>query len=40
MIQPRHIQANGVRLNVVEHEGDGPTLVLAPGLTANDIIFP
>jgi pimeloyl-ACP methyl ester carboxylesterase len=31
----RYIEANGVRLHYLDHGGDGPVLVLAPGLTAN-----
>ncbi len=28
-------QVNGIRLHYLDHQGDGPTLVLMPGLTAN-----
>ena len=31
----RYIEANGVRLHYLDHGGDGPVLVLVPGLTAN-----
>jgi pimeloyl-ACP methyl ester carboxylesterase len=31
----RTIETNGIRLHLVDHGGDGPVLVLAPGLTAN-----
>jgi len=31
----RHIVANGVRTHLIDRAGDGPVLVLAPGLTAN-----
>jgi len=31
----RYLAANGIRLHYVEHEGDGPTLLLLHGLTAN-----
>lgn len=33
------VETNGIRLHVVDHGGDGPTLVLAPGLTANARFF-
>ena len=29
------LEANGIRLHFIDHAGDGPALVLAPGLTAN-----
>jgi len=31
----RTITTNGIRLHVLDHGGEGPVLVLAPGLTAN-----
>jgi len=31
----RFIETNGIRLHYLDHSGTGPTLVLAPGLTAN-----
>ncbi len=31
----RFVEANGLRLHYLEHEGDGPTLVLLHGLSAN-----
>lgn len=31
----RYIETNGVRIHLIDHEGDGPVLVLAPGLTSN-----
>ncbi len=31
----RRIPTNGIELNVVDHGGEGPVLVLTPGLTAN-----
>ena len=31
----RHLDVNGIGVHVIDHPGDGPTLVLAPGLTAN-----
>ena len=31
----RTVETNGIRLHCVDHGGDGPVLVLAPGLTAN-----
>ena len=35
----RTINTNGVRLHFLDHGGDGPVLVLAPGLTANSHSF-
>ena len=29
------IRANGLQLHYLEHSGDGPLIVLLPGLTAN-----
>lgn len=31
----RYVETNGIRLHYLEHSGPDPTLVLAPGLTAN-----
>ena len=31
----RYVETNGIRLHYLDHAGDGPTLVLAPGLSAN-----
>jgi len=31
----RYASTNGIRLHYLDHPGDGPVLVLAPGLTAN-----
>lgn len=31
----RYATTNGIRLHYLDHPGEGPTLVLAPGLTAN-----
>ena len=31
----RYVETNGIRLHYLDHAGAGPTLVLAPGLTAN-----
>ena len=31
----RYVDTNGIRLHYLEHDGDGPTLVLMHGLTAN-----
>ena len=31
----RYAETNGIRLHYLDHAGPGPTLVLAPGLTAN-----
>jgi pimeloyl-ACP methyl ester carboxylesterase len=33
------VETNGIRLHYLERPGDGPTLVLAPGLTANVHFF-
>ncbi|MFZ0492976.1 MAG: alpha/beta hydrolase [Acidimicrobiia bacterium] len=33
------IDTNGIRLHYVEHPGDGPTLLLFPGLNANAVFF-
>ena len=30
-----YVETNGIRLHYLDHGGDGPSLVLAPGLTAN-----
>ncbi len=30
-----YVEANGIRLHFLEHAGDGPTIILLPGLTAN-----
>lgn len=38
-MESRMIGTNGIRLHVVDHGGDGPTLVLMPGLTANARFF-
>ena len=35
----RHVVANGVRTHLIDRAGDGPVLVLAPGLTANSHSF-
>lgn len=35
MSQDLYIEANGIRHHVIDHAGDGPVLVLAPGLTSN-----
>lgn len=35
----RYLDVNGIRVHVIDHVGDGPTLVLAPGLTANSHSF-
>lgn len=29
-------KSNGIRCHLVDHGGDGPTLLLTPGLTANE----
>ena len=31
----RYVETNGIRLHYLEHAGDGPTLILAPGLSAS-----
>jgi len=33
------VDTNGIRLHYVEHPGDGPTLLLFPGLNANAVFF-
>lgn len=33
------VEANGITLHYVDHPGDGPTIVLLPGLTANASFF-
>jgi pimeloyl-ACP methyl ester carboxylesterase len=35
----RFIDTNGIRLHYVEHPGDGPTVLLFPGLNANAVFF-
>ena len=35
----KYVETNGIRLHYLEHPGDGPTLVLTPGLTANAHFF-
>ena len=35
MTRDGFVETNGIRLHYIEHEGDGPTLVLAHGLSAN-----
>ena len=31
----RYVETNGIRVHLIDHEGDGPVLALAPGLTSN-----
>lgn len=31
----RFVETNGITIHYLEHDGDGPTLILLPGLTAN-----
>ncbi len=38
-MKSRHIQTNGIRLHFLDVPGDGPTLILTPGLTANSHFF-
>jgi pimeloyl-ACP methyl ester carboxylesterase len=38
-VSDRYVDTNGIRLHYLEHPGPGPTLVLAPGLTANAHAF-
>lgn len=33
------VETNGIRLHYLDHPGDGPTLLLVPGLTANCHVF-
>ncbi len=39
MSTSRFVEANGIRLHYLEHEGSGPTLLLAHGLSANAHFF-
>ena len=39
MSESRFVEANGIRLHYLDHGGDGPTLVLAHGLSANARFF-
>lgn len=38
-MRDRYIESNGIRLHYREHPGEGPTLVLTHGLTANACFF-
>ena len=38
-MRSRFMETNGIRLHVVDHGGDGPVVLLAPGLTANARFF-
>lgn len=38
-MESRFVETNGIRLHIIDHGGDGPTLILAPGLTANAHFF-
>ena len=31
----KYVETNGIRLHYLDHPGEGPTLILMPGLTAN-----
>lgn len=35
----RYVDANGIRIHLIDHGGGGPPLVLAPGLTSNCRVF-
>ena len=35
IVSDGYVETNGIRLHYLDHGGDGPVLVLAPGLTAN-----
>jgi pimeloyl-ACP methyl ester carboxylesterase len=35
----RYVEANGIRQHFIDYPGDGPTLILTPGLTANARFF-
>ncbi len=39
MSTSRFVEANGIRIHYLEHDGDGPTLVLTHGLSANAHFF-
>jgi len=38
-MRSQFVETNGIRLHFVDHGGGGPTLILAPGLTANARFF-
>lgn len=38
-MESRFVDTNGIRLHVIDHGGDGPVLILTPGLTANARFF-
>jgi N-formylmaleamate deformylase len=38
-VQGRHLLANGIRLHFLEHAGDGPALILLPGITSPAITW-
>jgi pimeloyl-ACP methyl ester carboxylesterase len=35
----KYVETNGIRLHYLDHAGDGPTLLLFPGLNANAVFF-
>ena len=38
-MRSRFVETNGIHLHMVDHGGDGPVILLAPGLTANARFF-
>lgn len=38
-MESRFVETNGITLHYLDHPGDGPTLILLPGLTANAHVF-
>lgn len=39
MMESRFMETNGITLHFLDHPGEGPTLILLPGLTANAHVF-
>lgn len=39
MMESRFVATNGITLHCIDHGGDGPVLILTPGLTANARFF-
>jgi len=38
-VRSERVKTNGINLHVIDHGGDGPVLILTPGLTANARFF-
>jgi pimeloyl-ACP methyl ester carboxylesterase len=38
-VNGKYVKTNGIRLHYLDHAGDGPTLLLFPGLNANAVFF-